>query len=93
MPMNHIKRILKSELVQEIRNKIKLSIVNTINHMNSFNFKLTHMNRNSILITKIFIFLDHIAINYYETPRGAKGVICNGFHFVKEKAFGKTINW
>lgn len=40
-----------------------------------------------------FIFVELVPIDYYETPRGAKGILCNGYYFVKEKAFGKTINW
>lgn len=38
-------------------------------------------------------FADNVKIDYFETPRGAKGILCQGFYFVKEKAFGKTINW
>ncbi|KAG5672370.1 hypothetical protein PVAND_002502 [Polypedilum vanderplanki] len=34
-----------------------------------------------------------IPIDYYETSRGAKGILCDGHYFVKEKAFGKSINW
>jgi hypothetical protein len=36
---------------------------------------------------------EHAEIDYYETPRGAKGILCQGYYYVKEKAFGKTINW
>lgn len=38
-------------------------------------------------------FLDFYKIQYYETPRGARGVLCLGYQFIKEKAFGKSINW
>lgn len=37
--------------------------------------------------------LEFVRIQYFETNRGAKGILCNDHHYVKEKAFGKTINW
>lgn len=40
-----------------------------------------------------FSTLGLVKIDYYETQRGARGILYNGHHFIKEKAFGKTINW
>lgn len=40
-----------------------------------------------------FFFADRVRIEYFETLRGSKGVLCHGHYFVKEKAFQRTINW
>lgn len=45
------------------------------------------------LIKIFFLSTDRVRIEYFETPRGSKGILCQEHYFVKEKAFGKTINW
>ena len=70
--------------------------VENLNHKN-FNQKVEKiwesLQNFKIFSSYFFSTAEHVSIDYYETPRGAKGILCHGYYFVKEKAFGKTINW
>lgn len=65
------------------------------NHIFLISWSLSRNKLLTTLLTHIVSFssADKIRIEYYETQRGAKGVYCQGHYFVKEKAFGRTINW
>lgn len=59
-----------------------------------------HMEKYEQIINIINIILsfstdvsDIIKIKYYETPRRSKGIYCQGYYFIKERALGRSINW